>query len=225
MPLTEDVIARYKNPDSDTRGPWQSVSANAQDGHATPQQYYGIKAPNGRIHWPPKGRCWVYPEQRMTKEIASNNIWFGTRGDGVPRIKHFLAQRKEGLTPDTLWRADDVGTTSDAKKHLLEIFDEINVFDTPKPESLIARILHISTNPGDTVLDPYLGSGTTAAVAHKMGRKYIGIESGEHVKTHCVHRLRKVIQGESAGVSSRYGWEGGGGFEFFELRGLDHGGK
>lgn len=217
LPINKEIRDRYKNPDFDPRGPWQSVSANVQDGHATPQQFYQVKAPNGSLHAPPKGRCWIYSQEKMQSEIEKNNIWFGAKGDGVPRLKKFLADRKEGLTPETLWRAEDVGTTTDAKKHLLEIFQETTLFDTPKPETLIARLIQISTNPGDTVLDAYLGSGTTAAVAHKMGRKYIGIENGEHIKTHCVNRLKQVIQGEQGGVSKLVGWQGGGGFDFFTL--------
>jgi adenine-specific DNA-methyltransferase len=217
LPITDEVMGRYKNADNDPRGPWQSVSANAQDGHATPQQYYTLKAPNGKKHRPPKGRCWVYAKSKMLEEIAKNNIWFGRNGSAVPRIKQFLANRKVGLTPDTLWRAQQVGTTSDAKKHLISLFGEEPLFDTPKPEHLIHRILQISTNPGDTVLDAYLGSGTTAAVAHKMGRFYVGVESGEHIKTHCVRRLRQVIAGECGGISPLLGWQGGGSFDFYRL--------
>lgn len=217
LPLTEDVRGRYKNPDSDPRGPWQSVTANVQEGHATPQQYYVIKAPNGQLHCPPKGRCWGYSEQKMLEEIEKNNVWFGKDGNSVPRIKQFLADRKTGLTPETLWRAEDVGTTSNAKKHLLELFKEISLFDTPKPEQLIHRILEISTNPGDVVLDAYLGSGTTAAVAHKMNRTYLGIEVGDHIKTHCVERLQQVIAGESGGISRLLDWKGGGGFDFYRI--------
>lgn len=217
LPLTEDVEGRYKNPDSDPRGPWQSVSANVQEGHATLQQYYSLAAPIGRLHKPPKGRCWVYTKQKMLEEIAKNNVWFGKDGNAVPRLKKFLTDRKTGLTPETLWRADDVGTTSDAKKHLLALFKEISLFDTPKPEHLIHRVLQISTNPGDVVLDPYLGSGTTAAVAHKMNRRYLGIEVGGHIKTHCAHRLQQVIAGESGGVSELIDWKGGGGFDFYRL--------
>lgn len=218
LPLNEEVKDRYKNPDNDPRGDWQSVSANVQDGHATPQQFYGVKAPNGKVHWPPKGRCWVYSEAKMIEEIRCNNIWFGKDGNGVPRIKKFLTERKEGLTPETLWHAEEVSTTSDAKKQLHTIFKEISLFDTPKPEQLIAKILHISTNPGELVLDPYLGSGTTAAVAHKMGRRYIGIEIGEHIKSHCAYRLQQVIEGDSVGVSKMLGWQGGGGFDFYTLQ-------
>src|SRR5690606_40003419 len=217
LPITEEVKERYRNLDSDPRAPWQSVSANLQSGHATPQQYYTLQAPNGRLHYAPKGRCWEYTQQKMLEEIAKNNVWIGKDGNAVPRLKRFLADRKQGMTPETLWRADEVGTTTTAKKHLLELFKEISLFDTPKPEQLIYRILQISTNPGDLVLDPYLGSGTTAAVAHKMGRAYIGIEIGEHIKTHCAHRLQQVISGEGGGISKMVGWQGGGGFDFYRI--------
>lgn len=217
LPLTKEVEDRHKNVDNDPRGPWQSVSANVQNGHATPQQNYTLRAPNGKMHRPPKGRCWVYSQARMLEEIARNNIWFGRDGNAVPRIKRFLSDRKGGLTPDTLWRAHEVGTTTDAKKHLLALFKTQSLFDTPKPEELIYRVIQISTKPGDVVLDPYLGSGTTAAVAHKMGRAYIGIENGEHIKSHCVYRLEQVIDGESGGISSLVGWRGGGGFDFYRV--------
>ncbi|ENE6637569.1 TPA: site-specific DNA-methyltransferase [Klebsiella pneumoniae] len=217
LPLTKEATDRYKNPDQDPRGPWQSVTANVQAGHATPQQFYTIISPSGKTHNPPKGRCWVYPEYRMIQEISANNIWFGKDGNGVPRIKKFLADRKEGLVPETLWRAETVGTTSDAKKHLLELFSEISLFDTPKPEQLIAQILKISTNPGDLVLDAYLGSGTTCAVSHKMNRKYIGIEIGSHIRTHCASRLVKVVNGEQGGITDSISWIGGGGFKFYKF--------
>lgn len=217
LPLTSEVKGRYKNPDFDPRGPWQSVSANVQEGHATPQQYYIIKAPNGRVHYPPKGRCWIYSERKMLEEIENKNIWFGVDGNSVPRIKKFLTDRKVGLTPETLWKAEHVGTTSAAKKHLKALFKEISLFDTPKPEQLIHRVLEISTNPGDIVLDAYLGSGTTAAVAHKMNRTYLGIEVGKHIKSHCAHRLQQVIAGESGGISKLVGWKGGGGFDFYQV--------
>lgn len=219
LPLTEEVKARYKNPDNDPRGAWQSVSANVQDGHATPQQFYSITGPSGRIHTLPKGRCWIYSKEKMDEEIRNNNVWFGNDGNSAPRLKKFLKDRKEGLTPETLWHGTEVGTTAKAKKHLVEIFHTQTLFDTPKPEELIHRVLHISTNPGDHVLDPYLGSGTTAAVAHKMGRHYVGIENGHHIKTHCVERLRRVIKGEPGGISPHVGWPGGGGYDFFRMRG------
>lgn len=215
LPPGEELLKRYRNPDKDPRGPWQSISANVQDGHATKAQYYEIVAPNGKRHRPPKGRCWIYNEGRMREEVAAGNVWFGRDGSGVPRLKKFLDPSRVGLTPHTLWTSQEVGTNNDAKKHLLQLFPGEPVFDTPKPESLIARVLRIATDPGDLVLDAYLGSGTTVAVAHKMDRRYIGIESGDHAVTHCASRLRMVIDGEGGGISQEIGWKGGGGFEFF----------
>jgi adenine-specific DNA-methyltransferase len=218
LPWTEAIANRFKNPDNDPRGPWQSVSANAQAGHATASQFYELIAPNGKRHDPPSGRCWVYDKQRMKLEIAKGNISFGRTGDGVPRMKRFLSEATRGVTPHTLWLADEVGTNDSAKKHLLSLLPGTAVFDTPKPEGLIRRILEIATSPEDLVLDAYLGSGTTAAVAQKMGRKYIGIEMGDHIITHCVERLRKVIAGETGGISQEVGWSGGGGYDFLQLK-------
>ncbi|CAN5245881.1 hypothetical protein BH10PSE16_BH10PSE16_21150 [soil metagenome] len=217
LELTEEVRARYKNPDNDSRGAWQSVSANAQAGHATASQFYTLIAPNGKQHDPPKGTCWRYTKNKIQQEIAANNIWFGKDGNGVPRIKKFLTEAKVGLTPETLWLAEEVGTNDFAKKHLIELFRDTALFDTPKPESLIERALQIATNPGDLVLDSFLGSGTTAAVAHKMGRRWIGIEMGEHAATHCLPRLQQVIDGEQGGISKAVNWQGGGGFRFMKL--------
>lgn len=206
----DTVLGRYKNPDGDLRGPWQSVSANVQAGHATASQFYELVAPNGRRHTPPKGRCWVYSEIRMKEEIEKGNIWFGRDGNAVPRIKKFLHQVKRGFTPHTLWKANEVGTNDAAKKHLLSVLPDEQVFETPKPESLINRVLAIASSPGDLVLDAYLGSGTTAAVAQKTGRRFIGIEIGDHALTHCADRLKKVIAGESGGISHEVHWKGGG---------------
>jgi len=128
-----------------------------------------------------------------------------------------ISYGREGwVTPQTYWPYEDVGHTQDAKKEIVALFGT-EVFLTPKPEALIQRILHIATNPGDLVLDSFLGSGTTAAVAHKMGRRYIGIEMGDHAVTHCVPRLKKVIEGEQGGISQAVGWQGGGGFRFYRL--------
>ena len=216
LPPTIEQLARYKNPDADPRGPWQSVSANVQSGHGVASQYYRLTAPNGRVHWPPEGRCWVYNRARMRREIAAGNIWFGKHGNGVPRIKKFLRDgSKIGLTPETLWTADQVGTTDEAKKQLLQLFPEEPIFDTPKPERLLARILSIATNASDLVLDAYLGSGTTAAVAHKMNRRYIGIEKGDQAVTYCAARLKMVVDGDGTGISKDVGWRGGGGFQFY----------
>lgn len=217
LPSSEEILARYRNPDHDPRGPWQSVSLNVQAGHATPAQFYTVVGPTGRRFDPPKGRCWAFNEVRMTREIAAGNVYFGKSGEATPRLKKFLKDAKTGVTPETLWGARDVGTTDQAKKHLTALLHTKEVFDTPKPEGLIQRVLAISTDPGDLVLDAYLGSGTTAAVAMKMGRTFIGIEQGDHIVSHAVERMRAVVDGEAGGVSELENWEGGDGFEFFDL--------
>lgn len=217
LPVGEGFInSKYKNPDNDPRGPWQSISASVQAGHAVPSQFYTIVSPAGIEFNPPKGRCWAYNEERMKKEIANGNIWFGLEGLNAPRIKKFLSTAKIGLTPQTLWAGDDFGTTDSAKKHLLSLFPhQEKVFDTPKPEELIRQILEIATNEGDLVLDSYLGSGTTLAVAHKLKRNYIGIEIGEQMTELVVNRLKSVIMGEKGGISDISNWQGGGDFAYF----------
>lgn len=218
LDLNEEVKERYKNPDNDSRGAWQSISANAQAGHGTPSQFYTLIAPNGKKHELPNGRCWLYTERRIKEEIEKGNIWFGRDGNGVPRIKKLLSEATGGLTPETLWFAEEVGTNDLAKKMLLKMFPGGSVFDTPKPEELIHRLIHIATNAGDWVLDSFLGSGTTAAVAHKMNRKWVGIELGDHANTHCLPRLKKVVDGKDGlALSETLGWKGGGGFKFYDL--------
>jgi adenine-specific DNA-methyltransferase len=213
-----EILNRYKNPDKDPRGAWQSVSANVQDGHATKSQFYTLVAPNGRLHRSPKGRCWVYNQPKMEAEIHAGRVYFGRDGNAVPRLKKYLSEAKIGVAPSTLWMADEVGTTDSAKKHLMALLTKEAVFDTPKPEGLVQRILHIASNPGDLILDAYLGSGTTAAVAMKMGRDFLGLEQGPHITTHCVKRLQAVYDGEAGGISSLVGWKGGGGCAFYSHR-------
>lgn len=219
LPVGADFIdSRYKNPDNDPRGPWQSVTASVQAGHAVASQFYTITSPSGTKFNPPKGRCWVYNQERMEKEIANNNIWFGIDGTNTPRIKKFLANAKIGLTPETLWAGDLYGTTDSAKKHLLTLFPDVEqVFDTPKPEELIKQILEIASNKGDYVLDCYVGSGTTLSAAHKLGRNYIGIEIGDQMINLVVRRLNSVINGEQGGISHIVNWEGGGLFSYFDF--------
>lgn len=215
--LTKDVLKRYKNPDNDIRGNWQSVAITAQAGHAVASQFYEITTPSGRKILPPPGNCWRFTKQRLDELIADNRIWFGENGANVPRQKKFLSENDNpGLTPETIWYADDVGTNDGAKRHSVTLFAD-NVFENPKPEELIQRVLQIASNEGDLVLDAFLGSGTTAAVAHKMNRRYIGIEMGDHCYTHCKVRLDKVVDGEQGGISKAVGWTGGGGYDFYEL--------
>ena len=160
---------------------------------------------------------WRVSEKRLKELDADGRIWWGKDGNNVPAIKRFLSEVKQGRVPQTLWTYEEVGHTQDAKKETVALFGGEDVFTTPKPERLIERIMHIATNQGDLVLDSFLGSGTTAAVAHKMGRRYIGIELGNHAVTHCVPRLKKVIEGEQGGISEAVNWKGGGGFRFYRL--------
>lgn len=213
LPLSEKQKKLYKNPDNDPRGPWQSVSLLAQG--FRPNQMYQITGPDGSLHVPPTGRCWATLENEVIRLQSENRLYFGADGKGVPRKKLFLNEAR-GIVPWTWWPHEEVGHTDEAKKEILALFEK-DLFDTPKPERLISRVLRIATNPGDLVLDSFLGSGTTAAVAHKMGRHYIGIEMGEHAITHCVPRMKKVIEGEHGGISESVNWQGGGGFSFYEL--------
>ncbi len=214
LPRSEDAKARYKNPDNDPRGNWTSGDVSVKTYNSNTD--FPITTPSGRIVNPPSGYCWRYSKEKLEELISENRIWFGEKGDNVPRIKRFLTDVKDGVTAMTVWTYDEVGHNQDAKKEV-KLFNEADVFDTPKPEKLMSKILALASNEGDFVLDSFLGSGTTAAVAHKMNRKYIGIEFGEHAKTHCIPRLVQVIKGERGGVSESTGWKEGGGFNFCTL--------
>lgn len=213
LPISEKQRRLYRNPDDDPRGPWQSVSMLAQG--FRPNQMYRIEGPDGTVHRPPDGNCWKLVESEFMRQVEDGRITFGANGRGVPRRKYFLSEAK-GVVPWTWWPHEEVGHTGESKSEIKTLFGK-DVFDTPKPERLVQRILQIATSPGDLVLDSFLGSGTTAAVAHKMGRRYIGIEMGDHAVTHCVPRLRKVIDGEQGGISKERKWQGGGGFRFHRL--------
>ncbi|MGJ0511034.1 site-specific DNA-methyltransferase [Methylocystis sp.] len=213
--LLPDSEAGYSNPDNDERGPWRSVPFSAQGFRKN--QMYPIVTPTGVTVYPPKGRCWgaTEPELIRLREVEKR-VYFPNDGNGRPRIKKFQYE-ETGLVPMTWWDAANFGDNQQAKKENLALFEEEEAFGTPKPERLMEKILHIATNSGDLVLDSFLGSGTTAAVAHKMGRRYIGVEMGDHAVTHCVPRLRKVIEGEQGGISEIADWKGGGGFRFYRL--------
>ena len=214
LPRSEKMDKRYKNPDNDPRGPW--ISTDLTRAEHRDRDYWPIETPAGRTVFPAKGRSWSRPAENIEKLKRDNRLWFGPRNDRMPRLKKFLEEMDEGLTPQSLWHCSDVGHNQEAKREIVSLA-LATVFDTPKPERLIQRVIHIATNPGDLVLDSFLGSGTTAAVAHKMGRRYIGVEMGEHAVTHCVPRLQKVIDGEQGGISKSAGWQGGGGFRFYRL--------
>ena len=215
LPRSDEMNSRYKNPDNDPRGPWKTADFSVRTYNANCD--YPITLPSGRVVTPPESRAWVSNKERFEKLVADNRIWFGKDGNNVPAVKKFLSEVKQGMTAMTIWKFTEVGHNQDAKKEVKQ-FNSESVFATPKPERLIERILTLGSNEGDIVLDSFLGSGTTAAVAQKMGRRYIGIELGNHAYTHCHPRLKKVTDGtDQGGISKAVNWKGGGGFRFYEL--------
>lgn len=212
---TSEMNQRYQNPDNDERGPWQSGDLVANEERTNGN--YIITGPNGNKFTVPNGKHWVYSQENMENLIKDKRIWFGNSGSSFPRKKRFLSEVQQGRKPDTWWASDEVGHNQEAKREV-KALNVDDIFATPKPERLLKRIMEISSNPGDWVLDSFLGSGTTAAVAHKMGRKWIGIELGEHCDTHCLPRLKAVVDGtDQGGISKSVNWKGGGGFKYYYL--------
>ncbi|MDZ4749158.1 MAG: site-specific DNA-methyltransferase [Saprospiraceae bacterium] len=213
LPRSEEMDGRYKNPDNDPRGVWKSTDFSVKTYSETYD--YPITSPSGRIVNPPRSRCWVTSKENYEKLLSDNRIWFGANGSNVPSLKKFLSEVKDGIVSKTIWCRTEVGDNQEAKKEV-KAFGDIP-FTTPKPERLIERILFLSSKAGDLILDSFLGSGTTAAVALKMNRRWIGIELGDHAFTHCYPRVKAVIDGELGGISETNNWQGGGGFKFYTL--------
>lgn len=211
---TAEADSIYTNPDNDERGPWLPGDPYANKPYSRGQ--YSIVGPSGRVFAPPAGRFWRVSEEKLRELDADGRVWWGPTGEARPSIKRYLSE-VGNLVPRTFWSKDDVGSNRTSKNEMRALFPDAASFTTPKPEKLLKRVFDIATNPGDLVLDSFLGSGTTAAVAHKMGRRWIGIEMGEHAATHCLPRLQKVIEGEPGGISQAVGWQGGGGFRFLRL--------
>jgi adenine-specific DNA-methyltransferase len=204
----------YRNPNNDPRGPWRLVPMSGAE--LRPNQQYPVRTPSGKIIYPPEGRHWSVLEPKFLELVAEGKVFFGNSGDSAPGLMRYFSEI-EGLVPWTWWPHEDVGHTDESKKEIHALFGKTDAFGTPKPERLLKRVLEIASNPNDLILDSFLGSGTTAAVAHKMGRRWIGIEMGEHAQTHCLPRLQKVIDGEQGGISTAVDWKGGGGFQFMRL--------
>lgn len=226
LPMTDKQRAEYRNPDNDPKGLWVHRDFTAQntlnDGVAGRQnQIYPITSPSGDVHTPPEGYCWKTTEEEYLRLLEEGRIWFGVNGTNQPRRKKYLSE-ENGIQSSTWWTANDAGTNEVAKRELIALVGSVASHGfTPKPERLIERIINIATGPGDLVLDFFVGSGTTAAVAHKMGRRWIGIEQMDYVDGVTLTRLKKVIEGEPGGVSSSVGWSGGGSFIRAELMTLN----
>tara|TARA_R110002072_G_scaffold303138_1_gene495397 strand:+ start:8152 stop:9684 length:1533 start_codon:yes stop_codon:yes gene_type:complete len=217
LPRSEDMDKRYKNPDNHPKGPWKSTPLYAKRSGSEKEKAFTFEFKNGYIWSPPSGTSPRFPADRLKAMDENDEIWFGNKGDASPSRKTFLNELKRSGTPaPTLWLHSDVGHNHEAKEEV-KGFNSVDSFSTPKPERLIKRVLELSTQENDIVLDSFLGSGTTAAVAQKMNRKFIGIEIGEHAITHCQPRLKKVVDGEQGGISKTVNWQGGGGFRFYQL--------
>src|SRR6266851_3220557 len=230
LPRTEQQDKAYKNPDNDPRGPWKPGDLSARNYYSVGR--YPITCPSGRvIPAPPQGMYWRVSKERLKELDDDNRIWWGNDGKNVPAIKRFLSEVKEGLVPETIWTYKEVGHNQAAKQHLKALLpNESELFITPKPEGLVDRILTIATNPNDWVLDSFAGSGTKGAAAHKMGRRWIMVELGEHCHTHVIPRLRNVVDGQDhGGITEALDWRGGGGFRYYRLApsllGKDHWGN
>jgi adenine-specific DNA-methyltransferase len=218
LPRTEQQDRAYKNPDKDHRGPWKPGDLSARNYYSVGR--YPITCPSGRIiEGPPQGMYWRVSKEKLDEMNRDGRIWWGKDGNNVPAIKRFLSEVISGIVPETIWTYEEVGHNQAAKQHLKELLPhEEDLFVTPKPEGLIERIIHIATNPGDLVLDSFAGSGTTGAVAHKMGRRWIMVELGEHCHTHIIPRMKKVINAEDpGGITKAVNWKGGGGFRYYRL--------
>jgi adenine-specific DNA-methyltransferase len=213
---TNDQDQYYSNPDNDHRGPWLGTPLTRVE-HRD-RDYYPLTAPDGRSVLPPKGSSWRRPPDMMKQLEDEGRIWWGKNGDATfPKEKKFLTEVKQDVVNQTWWPYEFGGSTRNASVEMKSIFGH-KAFDTPKPEKLIFRVLALATKPGDLVLDSFAGSGTTGAAAHKMGRRWIMVELGEHCHTHIIPRLQKVIAGEDkGGISEAVNWQGGGGFRYYSL--------
>lgn len=218
----DEIPEHYDKVDKDGRRyylkPLRAMGQN--DGREDrPNLYYAMIAPDGTEVYPIRADG-SDGNWRWSKEKVANNPtyieWVKGRKGWSPYYKIY-ADANATRPPETLWSFAYAGSNRNSKSEQAALFGTEDAFTTPKPERLVQRILEIATDEGDLVLDSFLGSGTTTAVAHKMGRRWIGIEMGEHAKTHCAVRMKKVVDGEQGGISKAVKWQGGGGFRYYEL--------
>lgn len=208
--------AAYLNPDDDERGPWLSGDLRANKPYS--KGLYTVTGPTSRTFDPPPGRFWRISEEKFQELDADDRIWWGPTGDALPTLKRFLSEVGD-LVPRTLWFNADVGSNRTSKNEIKALFPGVEAFDTPKPERLMERVLSIGSKPGDIVLDCFAGSGSTAAVAQKMGRRWVTSElSRDTLDTYTAPRLEKVITGDDlGGIGAALGWQGGGGFRVLDV--------
>ncbi|MER5204538.1 site-specific DNA-methyltransferase [Streptomyces sp. NPDC002825] len=219
LPRTADQEKRYKNPDGDPRGAWlQGADSTAKSGSEAMR--YPVTLPSGRVVTPPSGVYWRFSKENFERALEEGRVYFGKDGDRMPIVKRYLSEVQSGVVPRTWWPASEVGSNMSAKRdHFRKMFPDVPAFATPKPEGLMERVIAIASNPGDIVLDCFGGSGTTAAVAHKMCRRWVTAErEPATVATFLRPRLEMVVNGEEpGGVTASVGWEKGGGFRHLEV--------
>lgn len=223
---TEKYNVGYTNPDTDKRGPWMRGDLSVKT--YSKEYDYPIILPSGKKVNPPRGRCWMTSKQRFEELVKDNRIWFGKNNDSMPAIKRFLSEVKQGITPVTIWFANEVGTNNEARRVLKEIFPEIQLpFETPKSVSLIKRIIQLSTSKKDIILDSFAGSGTTAQAVLELNkedggnRKFILVEMEKNIcRDITAERVSRVAMGYSYkknGGETLKAAGLGGGFEYAEL--------
>jgi adenine-specific DNA-methyltransferase len=214
---TDKHNSGFKNHDHDARGSWIDSAMHGRNFYS--KGSYVVTSPSGKEFSPPPGRYWTVSQGNFNALDKDNRVWWGKEGGNAPRKKTFMDEVRQGVVPGTIWSYKDAGQNAEAKNEIKLLFAETaEVFITPKPEKLIRQIISLATNPTELVLDSFAGTGTTAAVAHKMGRRWVTIELGEHIDSHIIPRLKKVIDGDDlGGVTEATGWKGGGGFRYFKL--------
>lgn len=215
---TDAMKSAYHNPDNDPRGPWRRGDLAARNYYSL--GLYPVTTPSGRvIEGPPSGSYWRVSRERLRALDADGRIYWGTKGASRPYVKRFLSEVAEGRVPGSVWPPEEVGFVRNGKEEVRRLVEGAEPFATPKPERLLQRVIEIASGPGDIVLDCFLGSGTTTAVAHKMGRRWVGVErDASIVNTYALPRLTKVVSGEDpGGVTEATNWDGGGGFRVLDV--------